>query len=71
MSAESMARRDEAIRLIRELVDIEVQLMKEMYTRRGETKKSKREEWKAVRQVFFAITGSIPAEEEMERMVGG
>lgn len=64
-----MAKRAEAIRIIRELVDIEVQLMKEFNTKRGETKKSKREEWQAIRQAFFAMTGSMPAEEEIERMM--
>lgn len=71
MSEQSMARRAEAVRVIHELVEIEVQLMKESWTKRGETKKSRLEEWKTLRQAFFAITGSMPAEEEIERMKCG
>ena len=62
--------RERAVQLVKDLVDAEVLIMKQMATKRGVTKKANDQEFKAVRELFAALTGSVAAPEEMDRMCG-
>jgi hypothetical protein len=62
--------RQEAIAVIKELVRCEIDSMKQEYSRKnGVTKKLQDEEFRAVRAVFFGLTGSMPANEEVDEML--
>lgn len=60
---------DEAITAIRNLIDAEVAIMKQMYTKRGVTKKAYREEAAAAGVLFNALTDEHFTEDQMKAMV--
>lgn len=61
--------RDEAIRLIHELIAVEVQSMKEISSRGKTTRKTDARELRAVTKLFQALTGSEPTREEWAEII--
>lgn len=61
---------DEAMDLIHALVEAEVQVMKQLNGGTGRvTKKADREEREAISNLFHALTGAYPTQEQMTEMV--
>lgn len=61
--------RIEAVRLIKNLIDAEVLTMKQINSGRGRiSKKAEAEEFKAIRELFAALTGSVMAPEELREV---
>jgi len=59
----------EAVKLIHEVVEAEVEVVKQYNTARGVTKTVERREKNAVTAVFKALTGTKPTDAELAEML--
>ena len=59
----------DAVRLVNELVSAEVQIMKELTKHNTPYKKTEQRERHAARELFVALTGNDPTEQELTDMV--
>lgn len=60
----------EAVQSIRELVSIEVTIMKKIAAGREGSKKDYADEEKAVRKLYAALTGEVATPAEVSEMIG-